>query len=134
MTVKYLLDTNIISDLMRQPQGRVASKIAQVGEGAVATSIVVLAELRFGVVKKSSTRLTVQLEAILAAISVLPFDSPADQRYAEVRAKLELAGTPIGSNDLLIAAHALALDMVLVTDNTREFERVDGLTVENWLN
>ena len=133
MTAKYLLDTNIISDLMRQPQGRVASKIAQVGEGAVATSIVVASELRFGTVKKSSARLTAQLDAILSVLPVLPFEGPADLLYGEIRAKLEAAGTPIGANDLLIAAHALMLNMVLVTDNTREFERVDGLTVENWL-
>ncbi len=133
MTAKYLLDTNIISDLMRQPQGRVASKISQVGEEAVAASIIVASELRFGTAKKSSARLTAQLDAILNVLPVLPFEAPADLLYGDIRVKLEVAGTPIGANDLLIAAHALMLNMVLVTDNTRAFERVDGLTVENWL-
>ena len=133
MTARYLLDTKVVSDLVRQPQGRGAAKLAQIGEDAVATSIIVASELRFGAAKKSSARLTAQIEAILGALSVLPFDHPADQRYGEIRSALETAGTPIGANDLLIAANALALDMILVTDNTREFERVVGLTIENWL-
>lgn len=133
MSLRFLLDTNIVSDLVRQPQGRVAAKLAEVGEDAIATSIIVAAELRYGAGKKASPRLTRQLEAVLGAIEILPLEAPADARYGELRAALERAGTPIGANDLLIAAHALALDMVLVTDNMREFERVVGLRVENWL-
>ena len=133
MTARYLLDTPIISDLVRNPQGRVAQKIAEVGEKAISTSVIVSSELRFGAVKKSSARLTAQLEAILAVIAVLPFEQLADETYARVRAALEGAGTPIGANDLLIASHALTLGLVLVTDNVREFERVEGLEVENWL-
>lgn len=133
MTARFLLDTNIVSDLVRRPQGPVAGRIAELGEDAVATSIVVSAELRYGAARKASARLSEQLEAILDVIQVVPFETPADRTYAEARVALEAAGTPIGANDLLIAAQALALGMVLVTANAGEFTRVPGLTVENWL-
>lgn len=129
----YLLDTNIVSDLVRRPAGRTRDCIAAYGEERVCTSIVVAAELRFGAAKKGSERLTAQLETVLAALEILPFDQPADRRYGEIRHALERAGTPIGGNDLLIAAHALALDLTLVTANETEFRRVPGLVVENWL-
>lgn len=130
---RYLLDTNILSDLVRNPQGRVMTQIAQVGDQAICTSIIVAAELRFGAAKRASERLTQQLERILAAVEILPFEAPADAAYALLRAKLEAAGTPIGGNDMLIAAQALAGGCILVTDNEREFGRVTGLEMENWL-
>lgn len=130
---RFLLDTNTLSDLVRRPQGAIAQSIAQIGEEAVCTSIIVASELRFGAAKRNSARLTAQVETILAAIDVLPFDAPADAEYAKLRLHLEQAGTPIGPNDLLIAAHALAIGTCVVTDNTREFSRVPGLAVENWL-
>lgn len=133
MSARYLLDTNVVSDLVRYPSGRIASKIAEVGEHSVATSIIVAAELRFGAAKKASARLRSQLEAVLGALEVIVFEAPADASYGETRAALEVAGTPIGANDLLIAAHTLALDLILVTDNEREFARVPGLKLENWL-
>lgn len=133
MSLSFLLDTNIVSDLVRNPQGRVAARIAEVGEDKVATSIIVAAELRYGAAKKGSVRLSKQLETVLGAMLVLPFEAPADTRYGEVRVALEKAGKPIGANDLLIAAHALSLDLVLVTANAREFRRVRGLRVENWV-
>ncbi len=133
MTARYLLDTPTISDLVRNPQGKVAKRIAEVGEHSIATSLVVAAEIRFGAAKKGSARLTMQLETILAALSILPLEASADEAYAKVRVALEAKGTPIGANDLLIAAHAIALGMVLVTDNVREFRRVSGLKVENWV-
>ena len=129
----FLLDTNIVSDLVRNPQGRVAAKIAELGEDAVATSIIVAAELRYGAAKKGSARLTAQLEAVLSALEVISFEAPGDSVYGDVRLALETAGTPIGGNDLLIAAQALALGMTIVTGNVKEFGRVDGLRVENWL-
>lgn len=131
--MRHLLDTNIVSDLVRNPQGQIAARIAQVGEGAVCTSIIVAAELRFGAAKKGSPRLTAQLELVLAALEVLPFEAPADAAYGDLRARLEAAGTPIGGNDMLIAAHAISSGCLVVTDNEREFGRVDGLTVVNWL-
>jgi len=130
---RYLLDTNIISDLVRNPQGRVAGRIADVGEANICTSIIVAAELRFGATKRGSARLTTQIETIIDHFDVLPFDSPADIVYGALRHRLEAAGTPIGGNDLLIAAHALALGHLVVTDNEREFRRVPNLQVENWL-
>ncbi len=129
----YLLDTNIVSDLIRNPQGRVAQRIKKVGETQVSTSIIVAAELRYGATKKGSPRLTAQLEAVLGALQILPFDSPADSAYGLIRARLEEAGQLIGGNDLLIAAQAIAFGYTIVTDNQREFARVAGLTRENWL-
>jgi tRNA(fMet)-specific endonuclease VapC len=133
VSARYLLDTNIVSDLVRHPQGRAAAKIAEVGEDAVATSIIVAAELRYGAAKKASPRLTAQLEAVLGVLEIIALEVPADASYGAARVALEAAGTPIGANDLLIAAQALALDMIVVTDNEREFARVDGLRHENWL-
>lgn len=131
--MRYLLDTNIVSDLVRHPQGRVAQRIRAVGEGQVCTSIIVAAELRYGATKKGSPRLTSQLEAVLGALDVLPFEAPADATYGLLRARLEQAGQPIGGNDLLIGAQAVALGCTIVTDNEREFTRIDDLPRENWL-
>ena len=133
MTVRYLLDTSIVSDLVRHPQGRAAAKVAAVGEEAVATSSVVAAELRFGAARRGSARIRARVEGVLSRLAVLPMAVPVDRTYAGQRAMLEAAGTPIGGNDLLIAAHAATLGVVLVTDNVREFRRVKGLRVENWL-
>lgn len=133
MQARFLLDTNILSDLVRRPQGKIAQRIAREGEKSICTSIVVAAELRFGAEKRSSERLTTQLEVILSAIETLPLEEPADLHYAKLRKYLEKRGTPIGPNDMLIAAHALALDCTVVTANDREFSRVPGLKVENWL-
>ena len=133
MAPRFLLDTNIVSDVARFPRGLVAGRIAAVGERQVCTSIVVAAELRYGAARRRSDRLTRRIEAILTAIDVLAFDEPADRRYAELRAHLERRGTPIGPNDLLIAAQALALGLTVVSANVDEFMRVPGLEVENWL-
>lgn len=132
MEHRYLLDTNAVSDLVRFPQGAVAKRIARVGEQAVCTSIVVACELRYGAAKKGSNRLTAQLEAVLDVLPILPLEPGADRAYALIRAALERAGTPIGANDLLIAAHAKSLGLALVTDNRREFDRVPGLVVRSW--
>ena len=129
----YLLDTNVVSDLVRNPQGRVAERIREVGEAQVCTSIIVAAELRYGAAKRASPRLATQLEAVLGVLDVLPFEVPADTVYGLIRTRLEQIGRPIGGNDLLIAAHAVALGYTLVTDNDREFARIDGLLRENWL-
>jgi tRNA(fMet)-specific endonuclease VapC len=131
--MRYLLDTNIVSNLVRNPDGPVADRIRAIGEPSICTSIIVAAELRYGTAKKASPRLAAQVEAVLGAIDTLPLDSPADEVYGSIRTQLELAGTPIGGNDLLIAAQAMALDHTLVTDNDKEFARIDGLRVENWL-
>lgn len=130
---RYLLDSNSISDLIRNPGGKVARRFAVVGEPVVCTSIVVACELRFGAAKKGSSALSSRIDQLLASFNVLPLDRGADRHYAEIRTHLSRQGEPIGSNDMLIAAHTLALDLTLVTDNVEEFGRVPGLSIENWL-
>jgi tRNA(fMet)-specific endonuclease VapC len=130
---RYLLDTNIISDLIRNPKGKVAKHIARVGENNVCTSIIVAAELRYGCAKSGSKRLLEAVENLLRELDVLSLEGPADAEYGRIRAELERNGSPIGGNDLLIAAHALAIEATMVTANVAEFARVDGLNVQNWL-
>lgn len=131
--MKYLLDTNVVSDLIRNPHGVSATRLNEVGDEQVCTSIIVAAELRYGAAKKGSRTLTERVHGVFKRLKVLPLDAPADNAYAVLRTELESRGQPIGSHDLLIAAHAIALGCVLVTDNEREFGRIDGLAVENWL-
>ena len=133
MAHRFLLDTNIVSDVARFPQGVVADRIAEVGERHVCTSIVVAAELRYGAARRGSERLGERIEAVLSALAVLAFDDPADRYYAELRTHLERRGTPIGPNDMLIAAQALASDLTVISANVGEFRRVPNLRVENWL-
>jgi tRNA(fMet)-specific endonuclease VapC len=128
-----MLDTNIVSDLARNPQGAVARRIAEVGPDAVCVSLVTAAELRYGCAKKGSVKLLAQIDAILGSIPILALDVPADTEYGGIRAEPEAAGKPIGPNDLFIAAHAYALEAVLVTANTGEFKRIQSLQLENWL-
>lgn len=129
----FLLDTNSLSDLLRNPRGPVAARIRQVGPMTVCTSIIVAAELRYGIEKRGSARLADLVEGLLERIVVVPFEPPAERVYGRLRARLERAGIGVGAIDLLIAAHALSLDRTLVTDNTREFVRIEGLAIENWL-
>ena len=128
-----MLDTNIVSELARNPHGAVTKRIGEVGADAICVSIITAAELRYGCAKKGSPKLLAQIEAILGSVQVLALDVPADTEYGGIRAELEAAGKPIGPNDLFIAAHAYALGAVLVTANTAEFKRVRALQVENWL-
>jgi len=128
-----MLDTNIISDLIKNPAGKAAQGIATVGEDNICTSIIVAAELRYGCAKSGSKRLLKAVEDLLGEIPVLPFDVPSDAEYGGIRSELEAAEKPIGSNDLLIAAHACAVGATIVTANSDEFNRVRGLRVENWL-
>jgi tRNA(fMet)-specific endonuclease VapC len=129
----YMLDTNIVSDMIRHPAGRVAGRIAEAGEDNLCVSIVTAAELRYGAAKSGSARLLARVEAVLAQVPILPLDVPADAEYGDIRASLEAGGRLIGSNDLLIAAHARSLGAVIVTANAGEFRRVRDLKVENWL-
>jgi tRNA(fMet)-specific endonuclease VapC len=129
----YLLDTNILSHLVRQPQGPVADHIADVGEANVLTSVIVACELRYGAAKRGSRKLTRRVEAVLSAMTIRPLESDIERVYASIRVALERRGTPIGAHDMLIAAHARAIDAVCVTDNVAEFRRVPALKIENWL-
>jgi tRNA(fMet)-specific endonuclease VapC len=133
VSLRYLLDTNTISSLLRDPHGRVAQTISAVGEKSVCTSIIVASELRYGARKRGSARLSHHVDVILSAMELLPFEAPADELYARIRDDLERAGTPIGPNDMLIAAQALCHGLVVVTANDREFLRIHDLAVENWL-
>ena len=132
-SLQYLLDTNILSDLIRNPQGVVAAQIANAGEDTICTSIIVAAELRYGAIKSNSAKLAERVDLILSALEILPLEAPADHHYAALRHHLTRQGTPIGPNDLLIATHALANDLTVITANNGEFSRVPGLKVENWL-
>ncbi|MEI9401628.1 type II toxin-antitoxin system VapC family toxin [Mesorhizobium argentiipisi] len=131
--MRFMLDTNIISDMIRNPAGKAAGVMARVGDAAVCTSIVVASELRYGCARKGSTKLLKKVEELLAEIPVLPLDVPVDAEYGALRAELEGRGETIGHNDLFIAAHACVSGTTLVTANTAEFTRIRKLKVENWL-
>lgn len=129
----FMLDTNVFAALMREPRGRVAGRLIDLRAEQLVTSIIVEAEILFGIEKDGSLRRARKWDELRSIISVLPFEVPAQITYARLRTVLEGHGQMIGGNDLLIAAHALTLDAVMVTDNVREFGRVPGLRVENWL-
>lgn len=132
MTLRYLLDTSVLSALIREPQGPIAQRIAAAGEETVCTSVLVAAELRYGAHKSGSVRLAERVDLILSTLEILPLEVPADRHYGDIRQRLARLGTPIGPNDLLIAAQARSLDLTVVTANEREFARVPGLRIENW--
>jgi tRNA(fMet)-specific endonuclease VapC len=129
----FLLDTNIISDLVKNPGGRAATRFEQVESHEIATSVIVAGEIRFGLLQKGSANLTQRVEAVLGRIEVLPLVPDVSAMYGAIRLDLRSRGLPIGENDLWTAAQAHHLGAILVTDNEREFRRVDGLAVENWL-
>ena len=132
---RYLLDTNIVSELIKNPRGSLAENmLASERDQFCCTSIIVACELRYGAAKKQSSKLSSNVEQVLNSLPVLPLENTVDEVYAQIRTDLEQRGLPIGHNDLLIAAHALSLDLTVVTANDREFSWVDQLIVENWLN
>jgi len=131
---RYLLDTNIVSELIKNPQGKVAERMLSPGlEKYCCTSIIVASELNYGAAKKQSPKLSFNVEQVLNSLPILPLEEIVDKVYAEIRVNLERKGLPIGQHDLLIAAHALSLGLTVVTANEREFTRVENLIVENWL-
>jgi tRNA(fMet)-specific endonuclease VapC len=132
----WLLDTNIISAAMKRPNGPVALRLQQISAATpdlLCTSIVVACELRFGAHKVASEKLAAKIDTLLHFIRPLDLTLAVASHYARIRTELESNGERNGPNDMLIAAHALALDATLVTDNEGEFRRVVGLRVENWL-
>lgn len=135
--MKYLLDTNIVSYFLRDASATLSQRILDSSPDTLAISIISAGELRYGLSKLPPSRrardLAQRLNAVLTAISVLPLPADAAPHYGHTRAQLETAGTPIGNNDLWIAAHALAENMTLITNNVGEFQRVQELRVENWL-
>lgn len=131
---RYLLDTNIVSELIKNPRGLLAETMLASGRDRYCcTSIIVACELRYGAAKKQSPTLSFNVEQVLNSLPVLPLEHTVDETYAQIRTDLELRGMPIGHNDLLIAAHALSLGLTVVTANEREFSRIERLNVENWL-
>lgn len=128
-----MLDTNIVSAMLRSPAGQLSQRLEAAGLESLCVSALVASELRFGARKKGSPRLVRLVEDMLVRIDILPYDANASVSYAHTRSRLERLGTPIGLTDLFIAAHALSLELTLVTANVREFSRVEGLKVENWL-
>ena len=130
--LRYMLDTNVVSQMVRRPDSALAQRVAALEPDSVAISVIVAAELRYGAERRGSSRLTRQLEAVLSTIDVLPLQEPADRHYGAIRSDLERIGLPIGRNDLLIAAHARAVGATLVTNNVDEFRRVPSLAIEDW--
>ncbi|REA62401.1 VapC toxin family PIN domain ribonuclease [Dyadobacter luteus] len=132
--MKYLLDTNIIAYIINNRPPEVFSKFQSLSRGDLLVSSIVVAELWFGVAKSQKKEQNkVALEIFLEPLTIVDFDLTAAKFYAIIRADLQSSGSVIGSNDLLIAAHALSLGLTLVTNNTKEFGRVSGLTLENWV-
>lgn len=132
--MRFLLDTNMIIYTIKRRPPQVAARFAERLAGELCLSSISMAELLFGAAKSQNTAKS--LEAIMAigeALEIVPFDDAAAKAYGPLRAELERRGTPIGALDTLIAAHALALGATLVTHNLREFERVPGLLLENWV-
>ena len=133
MSTRFLLDSNVLSQLIRDPRGAVAMRLATTGDAQVFTSVVVACELHFGASKKGSSVLTDRVDRLLENIEVVPLEIGVDRKYADIRHALESSGQLIGANDLFIAAHALEQEATLVTDNIAEFKRVAGLQLENWV-
>ena len=136
MTKLYFFDTNIISHMMRETTGLAAQRYIAAAKAntstKMATSVIVQCELEFGLVRRPNQRLRAAYDNIVPLLEVMPLTELVTAHYAQLRTQLETAGTPIGANDMLIAAHALAVNATLVSADT-EFLRVPGLQVENWL-
>jgi tRNA(fMet)-specific endonuclease VapC len=129
----YVLDTSVCSDYFTARYPKVVARIQECSPDDLHLSVVVVAELRYGADHSVRRRANhARIDALIEEIETLDFDLAAAARYGRVRAQLEARGTPIGANDMLIAAHALSLGLTVVTDNTKEFKRVKGLNVENW--
>jgi tRNA(fMet)-specific endonuclease VapC len=128
-----LLDTNICIYIINAKPPAVLARFQKYRLGDIGLCSVVAAELAFGVAKSGSVRNREALEMFLAPLTVLPFDESAIWAYGDLRADLERRGTPIGSLDTMIAAHALSQQALLITNNTREFTKVPGLQLDNWV-
>ncbi len=131
---RFLLDTNVCIELLRAGSPAMLDRMRRHEIDEIAISTITLAELQYGAKKsRRPAHHAILIAQFCAAIGILPFDHLAAETYGAVRATLEKAGTPIGPLDTLIAAHALATGLTVVTNNEREFGRVEGLRVENWL-
>lgn len=131
--MRYHLDTNIVSTLEKRPDGPLLSRLLNAGFGNIGVSVVVAGELQFGAEKSRTVEQRDNLLNLVGEIEVVAMEAEVAATYGRIRADLERRGTPIGANDLWIAAHALTLNATLVTANIDEFSRVAGLRIENWL-
>jgi tRNA(fMet)-specific endonuclease VapC len=131
--VKVLLDTDITSYIFAHHDERVRRRFLAFAIGDVGISTITVAELAFGSELNRSERNRRAIERALESLAIMPFELAAARAYGQVRTALQRRGTPIGPLDMLIAAHAISLDVPLVTNNVREFRRVPGLRIENWL-
>jgi tRNA(fMet)-specific endonuclease VapC len=130
----YLLDTNICIYIRKEKSIELKSKISSIDNFELLLSSITVAELEFGVAKSSQPKKNSEaLKIFLSSFRIIDFDRNAAAQYGYIRAFLEKKGTPIGANDLLIASIAKSLDLTLVTNNEREFSRVEGLKIENWI-
>lgn len=129
----YLLDTNIISDVAHNPSGSVGQKLGEIDPTEIVSSVVVAAEVWYGVENNPSFRSRERTEAFMKNVNVLAMEPGVARTYGRLRAELKRAGSELGPNDLLIAAHALSIGATLVTGDDRAFSRVPGLKIENWL-
>ena len=131
--MKYMLDTNIVIYMIKKQPESVLQKLQEYDPSDFCISSITLAEMEYGIAKSTSPEKNqAALSAFLSNIDILPFDDRAAVEYGDIRASLEKKGTPIGPNDMLIAAHARSLGLTIVTNNVREFRRVDGLMLDNW--
>jgi len=131
----YMLDTNICAFIIRNKPQYIKQKLKTVEEKhEIALSSIVVAELLFGAQKKKSQKLTKIIHTFIDNFTIYDFDKQASFEYAKIRTQLEAKGEIIGANDLLISSHAKSLGAVLVTNNTKEFERIDDLNIEDWVN
>ena len=132
--IKFLIDTNICIYIMNKRPIEIIQKFKRFDVGQIGVSIITVSELQYGVAKSKNRMSNKQrLEEFLTPLEILPYDGAAASIYGEIRHNLEMQGKPVGPLDLLIAAHALSRNLVLVTNNEREFRRVKGLKVQNWL-
>jgi len=133
--MEYLLDTNICIYIIKKKPEQVFDKFLTLSIGSVGISSITLAELHYGIAKSLNPEKNKEaLEKFLTPIEILDFEANATEEYGKIRAELERKGTPIGPLDMLIAAHAKSLDLTLVTNNEKEFNRIVGLKIENWTN
>ena len=130
--MRYLLDTNTVSALVNDPGGPAFQAVRNVGQDQLLISVIVLCEIEFGLAKKQSDRLTRQMREIINTLEIAVFDEACANRYGKLREEMRRIGFSLAPNDLLIAAHAMTLEAVLVTDD-QAFGRVPGLTTENWI-
>jgi len=132
--MRYMLDTNICSHVLRSRPPSVKARFGETGPGALAVSTVVLAELLYGAARHpKAVAIRREIADLVSRLTVIPWDEAAAEHYGALRAALEKAGTPLGAMDMMIAAHARSLGATLVSNDVRHFDRVEGLRVASWV-